>query len=138
VTAILGTDAAACGSSGMAWKLIVAAEKPWTGEIYHTRPGHRRPRFTTPETFCLALLEITAWPLPTTESTLRQRQSTRPSRVGEAGKTKFVVSAHAPWTGEVYRTRPGLGRLSFATFEECVRAVTGVTGWPLSSPVANR
>jgi hypothetical protein len=124
-----------------AWKLIVAAEAPWVGEVYHSRPGHSRQRFTTPETFCTAVLGVTDWSLTpastrgsTSSGTGRHHRprsiplSQTPSTTG-----KFIVAADVPWGGEIYRTRPGLGRFRFSTFEEFLRAVLSITAWPIDS-----
>lgn len=126
----------------VAWKLIVAAEAPWTGEVYSTRPGRDRSRFSTVETFCAALLTITGWPLhahtdgANTSSLGHRPSAARPSRsrVGRAESAltrKFIVAADQPWIGEMYRTRPGLGHLQFGTFEEFLLAVLHITGWSL-------
>lgn len=120
------------------WKLIVAAEAPWVGEIYHTRPGNQRHRFNSVEEFCGALLEVTGWPLdmsapPSTRHSYPHGHRLRSGLVGESAsaKRKFIVAAHAAWMGEIYRTRPGLRRFPFATFEEFLLAVLSITGWPL-------
>jgi hypothetical protein len=132
----------------VAWKLVVAAEAPWTGVIYHTRPGQRF-RFSTVETFCGALLALTGWtiqaPSPdvtdhstTSNRTPGYRRNGRRSRsklIGEnlSANRKFIVAADAPWTGEIYRTRPGLGHFHFGTFEGFLRAVLDITDWTLES-----
>ena len=131
------------------WKLIVAADAPWRGEIYHTRPGHQRLPFSSVETFCSALLAVTGWPLKMStpeavDTPAASNQVTR-NRFGsklrheiQTGKGKFIVAADAAWTGEIYRTRPGLGRVHFMTFEEFLRAVLGVTGWQLEQRTPQR
>jgi len=134
------------------WKLIVAAPGPWSGEIYHTRPGQLRQRFSTIETFCSAFLAITGWSLPPNASgpadpgptgreeagarSASRRRSARHSRSGlfhepDSVIRKFVVAAEKPWQGEIYRTRPGLKHFRFTTFEQFLRAVQQITGWPL-------
>ncbi|MDV3125350.1 hypothetical protein M1247_10540 [Mycobacterium sp. 21AC1] len=126
----------------MAWKLIVAAEAPWTGELYLTRPGHQRLPFNTVETFCSAVLAVTAWPLHAASAAGAGQppQNARP-RVGRcrekpSTKRKFIVAADEPWAGHLYRTRPGLGHLPFATFEQFLRAVLDITGWALDHNAA--
>jgi hypothetical protein len=127
-------------------KLVVAADAPWQGEIYHTRPGRNRLRFSTLEEFCRATLAVTQWSVDATGSDGvddpfaigRDTQNARPVRSvsqrgceSVSGKFKFIVAATAPWTGEMYRTRRGLGHYVFDTFEEFVSAVLQITGWPL-------
>lgn len=45
--------------------MVVAAETPWTGEIYETRAGRRREQFDGPEEFVQAVLRLTGWRPPT-------------------------------------------------------------------------
>jgi hypothetical protein len=124
-------------TSSVAWKLIVAADAPWTGELYPTRPGRDRVDFTSVESFCAALLAVTEWPLPaqsdpTDASSLAARRRMPRRRPDEQSSArKFIVTASRPWTGEMYRTRPGLGHLHFGTFEQFLRAVMDITGWSL-------
>jgi hypothetical protein len=123
------------------WKLIVAAEAPWTGEVYHTRPGNHRHHFDSIESFCAGFLAVTGWPLhalsaePTGAPHPPNRHSLRPKLLREnpSGKHKFIVAAEQPWIGQVYRTRPGLGRLHFTTFEDFLRSVVTLTGWSVDS-----
>lgn len=130
-------------------KVIVATEAPWTGEIYHTRPGNHRHRFDSIESFCAGFLAVTGWPLHSlspeaaTHPSSRHILSTKCLRENLTGSSKFIVASDAPWTGQVYRTRPGLGRLHFSTFESFLRSVVILTGWsfdtagtaqPLSRP----
>jgi hypothetical protein len=127
-------------SSPVLWKLIVAAEAPWAGEIYHTRPGNHRVRFDSVESFCGAVLEVTGWSLdlPAAASDRRQARPARKSRSHLFREThtaarKFIIAADAPWSGEMYRTQPGLGHIHFTSFETMLRTVLDVTGWPLES-----
>lgn len=122
----------------MAWKLIVATEAPWTGELYHARLGHQRLKFNTVESFCSAVLATTGWPLHVSSgggaeqpppTITRQRRSGRSEML--SCKRKFIVAAQEPWAGHVYRTQPGLGHLHFATFEQFLRAVLDITSWSL-------
>lgn len=135
---------AASGLMNVAWKLVIAAETPWTGELYLTRPGRQRLEFSTVETFCSAVLAITGWPLhaPSAAGTDQPPQQTRPQsrrcREKPSAKRKFIVAAEEPWTGHLYRTRPGLGHLHFATFEQFLRAVLDITGWTLDNRPAGR
>lgn len=120
------------------WKLIVAVDAPWTGQMYSTRPGRDRIAFDSVESFCAAMLSLTDWPLqarsdgagaPHRAPGTRRRTV---ARRGEQAQTrKFIVAADRPWTGELYRTRPGLGHLHFGTFEQFLRAVMDITGWSL-------
>lgn len=114
-------------------KLVVAADAPWSGELYGTRPGRRRFPFSDVETFCGALLAATDWPIgmerPGADH-VAACASRHPLRSAVAPE-KFIVSAHAPWTGELYRTRAGLGRFPFDTFEGFLGAMLDVTGWTL-------
>jgi hypothetical protein len=129
----------------VAWKLIVATDGPWLGEIYDTRPGHRRRGFGSVETFCSALLAVTGWSLqlpgavddaaPEGRVAGRSPAGGRRLRSGlphesYLSKGKFIVAADVPWTGEIYRTRPGLRHFRFASFDDFLRAVLEVTGWP--------
>ena len=123
-------------SAPVAWKLIVAAESPWNGEIYTTRGGRRHLEFSTVETFGAALLAITGWPLERDGGLRRGGSAARRPRPGvrceyPSPTGKFVIAADRPWSGEVYRTRPGLGRLPFDTFGDFLRAVLAITGWSL-------
>lgn len=121
-------------------KLIVAADGPWTGELYSTRPGRGRVGFASAESFCAALLVVTDWPLlpqsngaevsPLSRATARRR-GPRPRCAEQSHTRKFIVAASRPWSGEMYRTRPGLGHLHFGTFEQFLRAVMDITGWSL-------
>ncbi|CAN5696215.1 hypothetical protein BH09ACT8_BH09ACT8_32830 [soil metagenome] len=131
----------------MEWKLVIAADAPWTGEIYRTHPGRQRLRFSTVETFCGALLAVTGWPLQapsgdlSDHSTTRRRASanrrndrrsgSRPASENLSWTRKLIVAADQPWVGEMYRTRPGLGHFPFGTFEEFLRAVLDITDWTL-------
>ena len=131
----------------MAWKLVVAAEAPWNGEMYHTHPGRQRLHFSTVETFCGALLAATGWPIQaaspdlTDHSTTRdgtaggrrngRRSRPRPTSENSSAKRKFIIAADEPWTGDIYRTRPGLGHFHFGTFEGFLRAVLNITDWTL-------
>lgn len=116
-------------------KLIVATEAPWTGEVYHTRPGNHRHGFDSIESFCAEFLAVTGWPLHSlsseaeTHPTSRHNLSPKLLRDNTSGRNKFIVATEAPWTGQVYRTRPGLGRLHFTTFEGFLRSVVTLTGW---------
>lgn len=128
----------------VAWKLVVAAEAPWIGEIYPTRNGGQRLRFSTAETFCGALLAVTGWPIheprrdftdhststPAGKRSVRRARS-RPTSERPSTKRKFIVAADEPWTGDIYRTRPGLGHFHFGTFEDFLRAILDLTEWPL-------
>lgn len=49
------------------WKLVVAADEPWSGEIYETRAGRRRESFDGPAEFIEALMRLTDWEWPTVE-----------------------------------------------------------------------
>lgn len=132
---------ASAGPSGARCKLIVAAEAPWEGEMYRTRPGHQRLGFDSVETFCSSLLALTGWTLPApTEHRAPPAARFRPTVVGEtrSARQKFIVSATTSWTGEVYRTRPGLSHVGFTSFEQLLHAVLGVSGWPLDLPARGR
>lgn len=126
----------------MAWKLIVAAEAPWTGELYQTRLGRQRLEFSTVETFCSAVLATTGWPLraPCSGEADQTSPPTWPTRCARAerlsDKRKFIVTAEEPWVGSMYRTRPGLGHFHFATFEQFLRAVLDITDWTLGEIAA--
>ncbi|WP_156448274.1 hypothetical protein [Mycobacterium sp. NAZ190054] len=127
----------------MTWKLIVAAEAPWTGELYTTRPGRDRVAFTSVESFCAALLAVTDWPLRAQSDAadaapVHRARRPRPRRDTQSHTRKFIVAANRPWIGEVYRTRPGMGHLHFGTFEQFLRAVLDITGWSLSRPASAR
>ncbi|MDN4517146.1 hypothetical protein QYF68_04815 [Mycolicibacterium austroafricanum] len=119
-------------------KLIVAADAPWSGELYSTRPGRDRVGFTSVESFCAAVLAVTGWPLgaqadPADAAPLGRAASRRPKlrRDQKSAARKFIVTASRPWTGEMYRTTPGMGHLHFGTFEQFLRAVMDLTGWSL-------
>ncbi|WP_197379320.1 hypothetical protein [Mycolicibacterium mengxianglii] len=133
-------------SSAVAWKLVVAVEGPWVGEIYRTRPGRDRHQFTNMESFCVALLSVTGWTLDVcspaaaagSAATAGGDDGARAGNRRRASDTisargKFIVAADEPWGGEMYRTRPGLGRFHFTSFEQMLRSVVGITGWPLES-----
>jgi hypothetical protein len=120
------------------WKLIVAVDAPWAGELYSTRPGRDRVGFTSVESFCAAMLTVTDWPLRAQADAAdaapvcRAAPSRSRARRDDTRHTrKFIVAATEPWTGEMYRTRPGLGHLHFGTFEQFLRAVMDITGWSL-------
>lgn len=132
------TDADRTTDRSATSKFVIATEFPWAGELYRTSSGKPRLRFTTVETFCSAFLAATGWDLPPSspappESSSAARSRTSRSRVdGDSqSKQKFVVATNAPWTGEIYRTRPGLKRFRFTTFEEFVLGMLAITGWPL-------
>lgn len=117
------------GGSSAGCKLVVAAASPWCGEMYATRRGHARMRFTSVESFCTAFLATTGWTLqPWTAQSARTRTKSRPD---SESPIKFVFAAGAPWSGEVYRTRPGFRHFHFTTFEEFLYAVLAITGWSL-------
>lgn len=127
------------------WKLIVAAESPWSGEMYRTQPGIERLDFGSVETFCGAFLAVTGWGLHTAPhdtahhgpAHVATRGRCRPAtRAEHVPKQKFIIAATAPWYGEVYPTRPGLRRFGFTTFEEFLRGVLDITGWSLGATVA--
>lgn len=115
-------------------KVVVAAESPWRGELYRTRPGNVRLPFGSVETFCSAFLTITGWSL---QPTLSDRKpagrgvSRRHSGDGVGTKRKFIIATTVPWTGEVYRTHRGYRHLQFTTFEDLLCAVLEITGWSL-------
>lgn len=131
------------------WKLIIAADTVWNGEIYHTRPGHQRSSFCSIEAFCRAVMEVTGWPLdvaldrhgsPAQDARARVRAQGRGPRLSladpqpgscPAGR-KIVLAADNPWSGELYLTRPGLARIRFTSFEEFLVGVMQITGWPIS------
>jgi hypothetical protein len=130
-----------------AWKLVVAADAPWSGDLYSTRLGRRRFAFSSLETFGGALLAATDWPIgmappradhldaaASAASDTRRGNEGRPSHPfgSAAAAGKFIVSANAPWTGVLYRTRPGLGHFPFDTFEGFFGAMLDVTGWTLN------
>lgn len=131
-------------STPVAWKIIVATEAPWVGEVYHTRPGNHRHRFDSLESFCGQFLAVTGWPLhsvspePAPHPIGRHSLSPKLLRENASGKHKFIVSADQPWTGQVYRTRPGLGRLHFTTFEGFLRSVVTLTGWTFETTPPQR
>lgn len=112
-------------------KVIVAAEGPWDGEMYPARLGCERLGFSSVETFCSSLLALTGWSLPPAAPAAR----IRPATETRSAKQKFIVASTKPWTGEVYRTVPGLPHLEFTSFEELLQAVLDVSGWPLRLPV---
>jgi len=117
----------------VAWKVIVATDGPWTGELYSTRAGRGRVGFTSVESFCAAMMLVTDWPLrpDSGDTTAPPVHGARPRRPAQPHTRKFIVAASRPWIGELYRTRPGLGHLHFGTFEQFLRAVMDITGWPL-------
>ncbi|WP_133119109.1 hypothetical protein [Mycolicibacterium agri] len=116
----------------MTWKVIVATDGAWTGELYSSRPGRGRIGFTSVESFCAAMMVVTDWPLgPVGDATAPPVQSARPRPNARAHTRKFIVAASGSWIGELYRTRPGLGHLHFGTFEQFLRAVMDITGWSL-------
>lgn len=133
-------------------KFVIAAEAPWTGELYRTRAGKPRFRFRSVETFCCAFLTATKWELDTSAATAATTTAPRSSRApyirahaDSPTKQKFIVSTTAPWNGEIYWTQPGLMHVAFATFEEFLVAVLAITRWPLNwdqelaaSPVSRR
>lgn len=45
----------------MRWKLIVAAQGPWQGNVYETRAGNRREEFDGPGEFLHAVARLTGW-----------------------------------------------------------------------------
>ncbi|MGE2836052.1 hypothetical protein [Mycobacterium sp. SMC-4] len=119
-------------------KLIVAADAPWSGELYCTRPGRERIGFSSVESFCAAVLAVTGWPLRAqadpAEAEHADRAAPRRPRVRRDQRSaarKFIVTASRSWTGEIYRTTPGMGHLHFGTFEQFLRAVMDITGWSL-------
>jgi hypothetical protein len=123
-------------AGGPPWKLVVAADAPWSGDLYSTRLGRRRFAFSSLETFCGALLAATDWPIgmASAASETRRGNKARPSHPfgSAAAAGKLIVSANAPWTGVLYRTRPGLGHFPFDTFEGFFGAMLDVTGWTLN------
>lgn len=46
------------------WKVVVAADEPWRGEVYETRAGRRREAFDGPAEFLDALMRLTGWDRP--------------------------------------------------------------------------
>ncbi|MCI4675811.1 hypothetical protein [Candidatus Mycolicibacterium alkanivorans] len=128
-------------------KLIVAAEAPWAGEIYGTYPGRLRLRFSTLETFCSSLLAVTGWSIDATSPQKTDRATTPerthsgrrkrcqpkppPPYANPSTKRKFIIATHEPWSGEIYRTRPGLKHFHFGSFEGFLRAVLDITDWTL-------
>lgn len=128
------------------WKLIIAAETPWHGEVYDTRPDHVRASFCSAEAFCRTIMEATGWDLeltarrtPPLNPNARVRAQGRGPRLAVAGAPpgsrpttgKIVLAADEPWSGELYLTRPGLARIRFTSFEELLVGVMQITGWPL-------
>lgn len=140
-----GTVRCAAKVPPVTWKLIVATEAPWVGEVYHTRPGHQRRRFDSVESFARAVLAVTGWPLhapavgpissarPAPAARRRHSLSNKTLHENSSGITKFILAANEPWDGQVYRTRPGFGRLHFTTFEGFLRSTVTLTGWPLDT-----
>lgn len=128
-----------------AWKLVVAVEAPWCGELYNTRPDRERFAFATVESFCAALLAATGWSVdfPSTDappsnppdrgpgSHREGRPRPRQTREHVPVSGKFIVAADGTWTGVMYRTRPGLGHFPFDTFEGFLCATLDITGWTL-------
>lgn len=127
-------------------KLIIVAESVWSGEVYQTHPGHEHLRFCSTEAFCRAVIEITGWPLDLAmdrSAAQRARAKVRaqgrgpqlsPSDPRSPFRTsgrKIVIAVEAPWSGELYLTRPGLPRIRFTCFEEFLVGVTQITGWPI-------
>lgn len=116
------------------WKLIIASDGPWSGEVYHSRAGTDRHRFRSVVEFCAAILETTQWPLPTGGETSAGRPSGARAQ-GHDGSTrrpanKFVVAADEPWHGDVYATTSTCGGpRTFTCFDDFMRAVADVSGW---------
>lgn len=129
------------------WKVVVAATAPWTGEVYHTHPGHQRRPFVGVEAFCGALIASTSWSLapqarPDEDESVAELlpsaadEPTCPSHppcmtvpAGPADNGKFIIAANSPWCGRLYRTRPGMRQFEFATFDEFMRALVTITRW---------
>jgi hypothetical protein len=116
------------------WKVIIASDGPWSGEMYHSRAGTDRHRFGSVVEFCGAVLKTTQWSLPTSGETAGgdPAGSTAGGRGGGVRRpaTKIVVAADHPWRGDVYATTStGSGPQTFTGFEEFIRAVVDVAGW---------
>lgn len=43
------------------WKLIMAADEPWQGEVYPTRPSGKRLKFSSIEELVVAIAEQSGW-----------------------------------------------------------------------------
>lgn len=118
------------------WKVIIASDGPWSGEIYQSRAGTDRCEFGSVVELCRALLATTGWSLPTEDGPTVGHPLVSGSRaLGGSPRrtaTKFIVAADEPWQGSVYATTStGSGRRSFTGFGELVRAVMEVSGWSL-------
>lgn len=116
------------------WKIIIAPDGPWRGEMYPSRAGTDRRGFTSVVDLCSALLATTGWALPPPQRT--DRSATAPSARPTVGRpaTKIIVVADEPWRGAVYATTTtGSGRLEFDGVEQFVRAVEGIAGWAMAS-----
>lgn len=125
------------------WKLVIAAETVWNGEVYHTRSGHERASFCSVEAFCRTVMEVTGWPLDLagdshSSPALHARAQGRGPRLSlsdpRPNSRKIVLAADDPWCGELYLTRPGLARIRFTSFEELLVGVMQITGWSISAP----
>ncbi len=132
-------------------KIVVAGQAPWLGEVYHLRAGHSRLGFNTVESFCAAIMSATDWQLhmpPDAEGVVlpsagsvrdlskRQLAVLHPRDSATAQRAKFIVATYGAWFGEMYRTRPGLPHVRFASFDEFMQSTLAVTGWsiPAASP----
>lgn len=131
------------------WKIIILAESLWTGEAYHTRPGHERATFCSVESFCRAVMDITGWPLdlagnppsqPELHASARFPAQTRwlplppsdPRSASPPAGRKIVLAADEAWSGELYLTRPGLARTRFTSVEQLLTGIARITDWPLT------
>lgn len=121
------------------WKVIIATDGPWSGEMYQSRSGAQRCQFGSVVELCTAFVATTGWPLlaEQTGGAVSGPTPGRPATAGEGSTqqaaTKVIVAADEPWRGAVYATSKGRGRLSFNGFEEFLRAVKDVTGWSIAA-----
>ncbi|MDL9948495.1 hypothetical protein QSJ19_23505 [Gordonia sp. ABSL11-1] len=123
----------------------MAADGPWSGELYHTRPGHGRHGFDDLQSFCEAFLGATGWQIEVSPPSGPDRNSGTDKQAAACQRSfqrtrcstdiptrsKFIIAADEQWRGEIYRTRPGLPHLGFESFEQFVLAVVRVSGWQL-------
>jgi hypothetical protein len=60
------------------WKLIMAADEPWQGEVYSTRPGGKRIHFSSLEELVIAIVEQSGWKI--SQSPTPAARTSQPAR----------------------------------------------------------